>query len=85
MTDKQTLPKKVERLQNTSWGSKRPTIDLQRVPPHLLTSSFFHAFLKFFQDVDPDLLPEARRIQWITEFPFQQELISTFVLEPTFV
>ncbi len=60
--------------QETEWESLQ--IDVSRLVPVTLVSSFFGGFLQEIYEQRKDVLLTARKIKWLTEFPFQQSVIG---------
>ena len=59
---------------NTTWDNLE--INLKKCTPGLLISSFFNGFLQKIADIRPDVLPKARKTQWLTAFDFQLQNIK---------
>lgn len=61
------------------WGDEE--VVLLWLPPAMLISSFFDAFLTQIHDKQPSLLGTARSTRWVAKFDFQKENIARWMKE----
>ncbi|WP_149752572.1 hypothetical protein [Rubripirellula obstinata] len=63
--------------EDVDWQSL--TLDMTDVDAAMLISSFVNSFLQTIHEQAPLRLDQARKVQWKTEFGFQQESIEEWV------
>lgn len=54
-------------------------VNVAHLPPSLLISAFFNAFLHRVSEKKPALLNKARGVKWHARFPFQQANIDLWL------
>ncbi len=54
-------------------------VSLRGLPPALLISAFFNAFLQHIADKAPELLGAARALKWELAFDFQAENVQRWM------
>ena len=62
---------------NVDWLNM--TVDLRGLPPSLLISAFFNGFLAAINEERPDLLPTAKKINWVLDHDFQYENVRRWM------
>lgn len=59
---------------NLDWTNLQ--VDLTNLPPALLISGFFNGFLTAIHRKRPDLLDQAKRIDWLLDHDFQRQHVA---------